>query len=100
MIKSVKYEDVVTDLEAHPNKRLFFRCGYKYKGAGESEISRGPKDYPYERSVCIDLRMHYRTMNSWKDVLKAKYDWACIVEIESNSDEEMHLNGLDEGDMW
>jgi hypothetical protein len=100
MIKNVKYEDVVADLEAHPNKRLFFRFGYKYKGGREKEISRDPKDYPREKSVCIDLKMYYRTMNSWKDELKAAYEWACIVEIESDSDEELHLEGLDEGDMW
>jgi len=100
MIKNVEYEDVVADLEAHPNKRLFFRCGYRYKGGMEKEISRDPKDYPRWKTVCIGLRTHDRMMNSWKDELKASYEWACVVEIESDSDEELHLEGLNEGDMW
>jgi hypothetical protein len=42
----ISYETVVKDLEAHPAKRIFWRSGWAWKGAGEGEVSRDPKDYP------------------------------------------------------
>ena len=93
------YESVVKDLEAHPAKRIFWRSGRARKGAGEGEISRDPQKYPQRRMVCIDLRMSERIIASWKDELKAKFDWACVVKCGMNTDEEIHLNGLSVNDM-
>ena len=95
----MSYESAVKDLEAHPAKRIFWRSGWAWKGAGEGEISRDPKDYPKRRNVCIDLRMSERVIASWKDELKAKFDWACVVNCDSNTDEAIHLNGLSVNDM-
>ena len=95
----ISYDKAVADLEAHPAKRIFWRSGWAWKGAGESEISRDPKDYPKTKMVCVDLRMSRRTMASWKDELKAKFDWACVVDLDRNDDGEMHLNGLSVNDM-
>lgn len=83
-LKHIKLEDVITDLEAHPDKRIFWRSGFRWKGARESEIARnqqpGTKD--------------------WKEVLKDEYHWACVVECTENTDTEMHLNGFGECDMF
>ena len=98
-MNTISYEKAVADLEAHPAKRIFWRSGWAYRGAGESEISRKPGDYPKKRTVCIDLRMSERVIASWKDELKAKFDWACVVELDANTDAEMHLNGLSCNDM-
>ena len=95
----ISYETVVKDLEAHPNKLLFWRSGLAWKGAGEGEVSRAPKDYPKRTMVCIDLRMQERVFASWKDALKAKFDWSCVVKCDKNTDEEIHLNGLSVNDM-
>ena len=40
----ISYETVMKDLEAHPAKRIFWRSGWAWKGAGEGEVSRDPKD--------------------------------------------------------
>ena len=68
------------------------RSGWAWKGAGEGEISRDPKDYP-RRVLCGPL------FASWKDDLKHKFDWACVVQCDKNTDEEIHLNGLSVNDM-
>lgn len=96
----VSFKSVIEDLEKNPKKRIFWRSGFAWKGAGESEISRDHKDYPKTKSVNVNMRIQWRTINSWKDDLKAKFDWACVVEMDSNTDEEMHLNGLSENDMY
>ena len=95
----ISYETVVKDLDAHPEKRIFWRSGWAWKGAGEGEISRAAKDYPKRRAVCIGLRMTERVFASWKDVLKAKFEWACVVNLDANTDEAIHLNGLSVNDM-
>ncbi len=88
----ISYETVVKDLEVHPAKRIFWRSGWAWKGAGEGEISRDLKDYP-RRILCGPI------FASWKDDLKHKFDWACVVECDKNTDEEIHLNGLSVNDM-
>ena len=95
MMKHISYADVVKDLEAHPNKRLFWRAGYRFKGAGEREILRNADAPCYPRRACNGM-----VIASWKDDLKKCYDWACLVECDGNSDEEMHLNGLSENDLY
>lgn len=99
-MKHVEYEDIVADLEAHPDKRIFWRSGFAYKGGRVQEISRNPKDYPKYAGTWIRGFQEPPLLHSWKDDLKRKYDWACLVEIESESDKELHLQGLSENDMY
>ncbi len=94
MQNHISYEKAVADLEAHPEKRIFWRSGWAWKGASECEVSRDARDYPKTHMVCVDNRGSVRTMESWKDELKAKFDWACVVELDRNDEREMHLNGL------
>jgi len=91
-INHMSYEAAVKDLEAHPQKKLFWRSGWAWKGASEYEISRDPKDYPM-------TELGVGKIASWQDSLKRKYGWACVVECDKNTDEELHLNGLSELDM-
>ena len=44
-------------------------------------------------------RMVPTLIRDWKDELKACFRWACVVELDANSDAEMHLNGLSCSDM-
>lgn len=44
-------------------------------------------------------RMVPTLIRGWKDELKACFRWACVVEMDSNTDAEMHLNGLSCNDM-
>lgn len=98
-MKEITYDEAVADLEAHPDKRLFWRSGYKFRGAAEREIPRDPKNYPKHKGVWLKGFPEPPILNSWKDALKAEYGWACIVECESNTNEELHLQGLSVLDM-
>ena len=100
-MESVSFESVVADLEAHPNKRIFWRSGWAYRGAGEREISREahePKTV-MKNDGSDGCRMVPTLIRDWKDELKACFRWACVVEMDANTDEEMHLNGLSCNDM-
>ena len=100
-MESVSFESVVADLEVHPNKRIFWRSGWAYRGAGEREISREahePKTV-MKNDGSDGCRMVPTLIRGWKDELKACFRWACVVEMDSNTDAEMHLNGLSCNDM-
>ena len=100
-MNTVSYETVIADLEAHPAKRIFWRSGWAYRGASEREISRAPHEPKTEmRNDGSDgCRMVPTTIRDWKDELKACFRWACVVEMDANTDSEMHLNGLSCNDM-
>ena len=98
---TVSFESVVADLEAHPKKRIFWRAGWAYRGARELEISREMHD---PRTVLKNdgsdgCRMVATLIRDSKDELRARFLWACVVEMDANTDEEMHLNGLSCSDM-
>ena len=99
MVDHVSYATVVADLEAHPDKRLFWQSGFSFRGAREGEISRNPADYP-KRRLGVQGCPPPPVINSWRDELRKKYDWACVVDCKSNSDDEIHLVGYSVNDMW
>ena len=93
-MKCISYDMVIADLDAHPEKRIFWRSGWAFRGASEYEVRRSDEGFPRIEAVCIDNRMCRRELKSWKDVLKVKFDWACVVTCDRNDDREIHLNGL------
>lgn len=99
MIKPISYATVAADLEAHPSKRIFWQSGFLFRGAREGEISRDPADYP-KRYLGVQGCPPPPIINSWRDELKKKFDWACVVECQSNSDTEIHLQGFSTSDMY
>ena len=62
------------------------------EGSGRRRGQPRPQRLP-RRILCGPL------FASWKDDLKHKFDWACVVECDKNTDEEIHLNGLSVNDM-
>ena len=90
-MNTVSYETVVADLEAHPAKRIFWRAGWAYRGAREREISRAPHEpKTVMKSDGSDgCRMVPTLIRDWKDELKACFRWACVVELDANTDAEM-----------
>ena len=100
-MNTVSFDAVVADLEAHPAKRIFWRAGWAYRGAREREISRAPHEpKTVMKSDGSDgCRMVPTLIRDWKDELKACFRWACVVELDANTDAEMHLNGLSCNDM-
>ena len=84
----ISYETVVKDLEAHPAKRIFWRSGWAWKGAGEGtrdgfESITGTKDvckYRQELTSTGDVittvaqnpnAIGYASLASLKDSVKA-----------------------------
>ena len=100
-MNTVSFESVVADLEAHPKKRIFWLSGGAYRGAREREISREMHDprTVLKNDGSAGCRMVATLIRDWKDELRACFRWACVVEMDANTDEEMHLNGLSCGDM-
>ena len=101
MMNTISYEAAVADLEAHPKKRIFWRSGWAYRGAREREISREPHEPKtvLKNDGSDGCRMVPMLIRDWKDELKACFRWACVVDLDANTDEEMHLNGLSCNDM-
>ena len=87
-MESVSFESVVADLEAHPKKRIFWRSGWAYRGAGEREISREPHEPKtvMKNDGSDGCRMVPTLIRDWKDELKACFRWACVVEMGSCSE--------------
>jgi hypothetical protein len=80
MDKQVSYEEAIKMIEAAPNKRIMWAVGFEFKGGGKpKEISRN---------------------SQWKDALKNCFNWACIVEVDKNTDKEIVLHGYSVNDMF
>lgn len=94
------YATVIADLDAHPDKRVFWRSGLAFRGAEEYEFKRTSEGYPKTRQVCEDLRMKTVTWNTWKDELRWRFNAACCVDCRRNTDEEIHLNSYSSNDMY
>ena len=101
MMNTISYEAAVADLEAHPKKRIFWRAGGAYRGAREREISREPHEPKtvLKNDGSDGCRMVPTLIRDWKDELASCFRWACVVDLDANTDEEMHLNGLSCNDM-
>lgn len=96
----VSCDYAIADLDAHPDKKIFWRSGFAWKGAGEFEIPRDPEKYPQKNPFYVFNNRLLPVYNSWKDKLRENFKWACVVNLDKNTDEEMHLNGLSENDMY
>ena len=82
MDKQVSYEEAIKMIEETPNKRIMWAEGLNFKGGGKpNEISRN-------------------SINDWKDKLKHCFRWACIVDVDKNTDEEIVLHGYSVNDMF
>lgn len=103
-MKNVSYEEAIKMIEENPTKRILWTEGLFWKGGGKlkKEISRNSKKYPYERLVVGDSEFSYKqvTINDWKDELKHCFRWACIVDVDKNTNEEIILHGYSGCDMF
>jgi len=99
-LKSIKYEDAVADLEKHPRKKLMWTSGLW--NSHKREISREPREpkVVMKNDGSDGCRGVPTLIKSWKDELWAEFRWACIVEVESNTDDEMWLHGYSGADMF
>lgn len=80
MDKHVSYEEAIKMIEAAPNKRIMWAEGLNFRGGGKPrEISRN---------------------SQWKDELKRCFNWACIVDLDKNTDKEIFLHGYSVNDMF
>lgn len=81
-------------LEKYPNYKVFWRSGYAFKGAGESEDDKQPrKEYIWQegrsRVLTFDERMERR------------YEWSAAIDIKIDENlKEIHFNGFSENDLY
>lgn len=74
MKNEISYGEALRKALDFPTRKILWRYGYAYKGALEYEIKM--------------------------DELKEKFDESVLVELKSETQKEIHLNGYSANDMW
>ena len=81
-------------LSKYLDYRFFWRSGFAYRGATESEDNKQTrKEYVWKekrvRDVTFEERMQHR------------YDWSAAIDIDVDHEKkEIHMNGFSENDMY
>ena len=78
----------------YPDYRVFWRSGYAFRGAGESEDDKQPRveyDWRYRAKVLLDFNQR----------MQRRYDWAAAIDIDIDHDKkEIHFNGFSCNDLY
>lgn len=79
-------------LGKHPDYRVFWRSGFAYRGAGESED---------DKSIRKDFAPGGMKMMTFEERMQRRYDWAAAIDIEVNHEKkEIHFNGFSSNDLY
>lgn len=81
-------------LAKYPNYKVFWRSGFAYRGAGESEDDKQPKkEYIYQEGRSRETTFEER--------MQRRYNWSAAIDIKIDHEkEEIHFNGFSENDMY
>ena len=81
-------------LKKHPDYRVFWRSGFAFRGAGESEDDKLPKkEYVWQEMRSRELTFEER--------MQRRYDWSAAIDIDVDHDKkELHMNGFSVNDMY
>ena len=81
-------------LNQYPNYKVFWRSGFAYKGASESEDNKQPKkEYIYQEGRSIETTFEER--------MQRRYNWSAAIDINiDHNKQEIHFNGFSENDMY
>ena len=81
-------------LREHPDYRVFWRAGFAYRGAGEVEDDKQPKeDYIWQE--------RRRRVLTFEERMQRRYDWSAAIDIKVDHEKkEIHINGFSENDMY
>lgn len=91
LVGSKTCEEVLTK---YPNYKVFWRSGFAYKGASESEDNKQPKkEYIYQERRVKETTFEER--------MQIRYNWSAAIDININHEKrEIHFNGFSENDMY
>ena len=74
MKNEISYEEAMHKALDFPTRKILWRYGFAYRGAREYEIT--------------------------KEELKEKFNESVLVELDSENQKEIHLNGYSANDLW
>lgn len=81
-------------LNQYPDYKVFWRAGFAYRGAGESEDNK----QPFEEYLWQERR---KRITTFEERMQRRYDWAAAIDINVNHEsKEIHINGFSENDMY
>ena len=81
-------------LANYPDYKVFWRSGFAYRGASESEDDKQPQDtYLYEEGRTRETTFEER--------MQRRYNWSAVIDIKIDEEKkEIHFNGFSENDMY
>lgn len=81
-------------LAKYPNYKVFWRSGFAYRGASESEDNKQPKkEYIYQEGRSKETTFEER--------MQRRYNWSAAIDIDIDHEKkEIHFNGFGENDMY
>lgn len=81
-------------MKEHPDYKVFWRSGFAYRGAGESEDDKQPR----EQYVWEERR---KRLVTFEERMERRYDWSAAIDVDVDHDaKEIHMNGFSENDMF
>lgn len=81
-------------LTKYSNYKVFWRSGFAYRGASESEDNKQPKkEYIYREGRSKETTFEER--------MQRRYNWSAAIDIDIDHEKkEIHFNGFSENDMY
>lgn len=81
-------------LAKYPNYKVFWRSGFAYRGAFESEDDKQPKkEYIYQERRSRETTFEER--------MQRRYNWSAAIDIDIDHEKrEIHFNGFSANDMY
>ena len=81
-------------LTKYPNYKVFWRSGFAYRGAFESEDNKqSKKEYIWQERQSRIL--------TFKERMQRRYDWSAAIDIDiDHNNQEIHFNGFSRNDMY
>lgn len=98
LVGSAKAKEVLC---MHPDYRVFWRCGYAFRGAQEREVVKS--EFP---KVCAtanprgSLYPPIKKCVTFKEYMLCEFGWAAAIDIcVDNEKKELHFNGFSCNDL-
>lgn len=81
-------------LAKYPNYKVFWRSGFAYRGASESEDNKQlKKEFIYQERRSRETTFEER--------MQRRYSWSVAIDIDIDHEKkEIHFNGFSENDMY
>lgn len=81
-------------LAKYSNYKIFWRSGFAYRGASESEDNKQlKKEYIYQEGRSRETTFEER--------MQRRYNWSAAIDIDiDHKKKEIHFNGFSENDMY